>query len=444
MKISVIIPVYNGEKFIDEFMECLAHQTMKDYEAIFIDDGSFDHTEDILRKFVSSDERCRYFRNDTRRGAAYSRNRGIDLSKAPYILCLDADDRFEDDLLEQVTNAAYTYSADMVMLERGDFSGFDTHAIKRSRQIFDDEKILLSRQVFSVEDQPIDFLLRCENGTCDRAVRRTLLDKYQIRFQNLKNSNDVFYIVFSTFAAERIVHTKTFDNLYHRRVHTEPDRISNHRDPMCAFQALLAIHDELIKHDLWDKYCVYFWVFALDSLEKQLFVCKELDRQRQVYHFVQENGLHQLGIENDRNYIRLPVEFQKQYSKFLHLPYEKKCFNYSMSVEAVANLYSYKLMALAEAMDGKQLGFWGLGRVTPVFIEAYKKQGGAIHCIIDNDARKQGNIVKEVKVVSFEETYDKVDAIIISNRHYYDSIREQILTRRRDIQILSMEEIIYR
>lgn len=444
MKISVIIPVYNGEKFIDEFIECLSQQTMMDYEAIFIDDNSSDHTEDILRKFVSSDERCHYLRNDTRQGAAFSRNRGIELSKAPYVLCLDADDRFEDDLLEQVTDVAFTYNADMVMLERGDFNGFDTHTIKRSRQMFDDEKKKLRRQVFSVEDQPIDFLLRCENGTCDRAIRKKLLDKYQIRFQNLKNSNDVFYAVFSTFLAERIVHTKTFDNLYHRRVHTEPDRISNHRDPMCAFQALLAIHDKLIKHDLWDKYCVYFWVFALDSLEKQLFVCKESHRQREVYDYVQEKGLRQLGIEDDRNYMRLPIDFQKQYSKLLNLPYEKKCFNLSMTVEALANLYSYKLLTLVEAMDGKPLGFWGLGRVTPVFIEAYKRQGGVIHCIIDNDASKQGNTVKEVKVVSFEEAYGKVEAIIISNRHYYDSIREQILTKRRDIQILSMEEIIYR
>ena len=131
MKISVIIPVYNGEKFLDEILKCLSRQTMKDYEVIFVDDCSSDRTKDMLRKFVLSDKRYQYFRNDIRQGAAYSRNRGIELSKAPYVLCLDADDRFEDDLLEQVTNVAYTYNADMVMLERGDFCGFDSHTMKR-------------------------------------------------------------------------------------------------------------------------------------------------------------------------------------------------------------------------------------------------------------------------------------------------------------------------
>lgn len=444
MKVSVIIPVYNGEKFIDEFIECLSRQTMEDYEAIFVDDGSVDHTENLLREIVHLDERYHYYRNKSRQGAAYSRNRGIELSHAPYILCLDVDDRFEYDLLEQVTNAAYRHDADMVMLERSDFYGFDLHTIRRSRKMFEDEKNLFGKQVFSVKGQPIDFFLRCENGTCDRVVSRELLDRYYIRFQNLKNSNDVFYTVFSTFAAERIVHTDTFDNLYHRRVHVEPDRISNHRDPMCAFQALLAVHDNLVKYGLWDVYCIYFWVFALDSLEKQLFCCKDMERQKEVYKYIQERGLFQLGITCDDNYKLLPSSFQKQYLKFLMIPYEKKCFNKSMLIEALSDLYSYKLSGLIEHMKDKRLGFWGLGRLTSVFIEVYKKQGGIICFIIDNDVRKQGNVVKEVKVVAFEEVYDKVDVIIVSNRHYYNSISEQILRKGQGIEILSLEEIIYK
>lgn len=444
MKISVIIPVYNGEKFIDEFMECLSQQTIEEYEAIFIDDNSSDQTGILLREAVAKDKRFSYYCNETRQGAAYSRNRGIELSHAPYVLCLDADDRFEPDLLEQVTDAAYIYDADMVMLERGDFKGFDLHTIRRTQKMFEDEKSLLSKQVFSVIDQPIDFLLRCENGTCDRVVRRDLLDRYQIRFQNLKNSNDVFYTVFSTLAAERIVHTDTFDYLYHRRVHSESDRISNQRDPMCAFQALLAIHDNLIKFDLWETYCVYFWIFALDSLEKQLFVCKNFEWQKQVYKFVQEEGLYQLGIKNDTNYVRLPREVQEQYSKFLVMPYEKKCFNKSMIMEALSNLYSFKLLALAESMKDKQLGFWGAGRITPIFIESYKQQGGIINFVIDNDGRKQGDAVEEVEIVAFEDVYDKLDAIIISNRHFYNPISEQILGKSQEIEILSLEEIIYK
>lgn len=444
MKVSVIVPVYNGEKFINEFIECLSKQTMEDYEAIFVDDCSSDGTEALLTEIVFREDRFHYYRNETRQGAAGSRNKGIELSRAAYILCLDIDDRFEYDLLEQVTDAAYTYDADMVMLERGDFNGFDLHTIRRSRQMFEDEKKILSKPVFSVSDQPIDFFLRCENGTCDRMIRRTLLDNYQIRFQNLRNSNDVFYTVFSTFVAETIVHTSTFDNLYHRRVHAEPNRISNQRDPMCAFQALLKVHDKLIQFDLWERYCIYFWIFALDSLEKQLFCCKDLTRQEYVYKYIQEQGLYQLGIERDKHYSLLAIEFQNQYSKFLLMPYEKKCFNKSMIMEALADLYSFKLLDLAKKMKGKKIGFWGLGRITSVFMKAYRSQGGMIHFVIDNDVRKQGHIVEEVKVVPFEDVFDDMNIIIISNRHYYDSIKKQILEMNQEIEILSLEEIIYK
>lgn len=81
-------------------------------------------------------------------------------------------------------------------------------------------------------------------------IRKLILDKYQIWFQNLPSSNDVFYTLFSTFAAERIVHTKEFVNLFYRRIHNEPQWISSSGDPMFAYEALLAVHDHLIKYNL--------------------------------------------------------------------------------------------------------------------------------------------------------------------------------------------------
>lgn len=443
MKVSVIIPVYNCEKFIPELLECLHNQTMQDYEAIFIDDCSTDETPEMLKRAISKDKRFHYYRNENRQGAANSRNKGIEISHAPYILCLDADDRFEYDLLEQVTDVAYASDADMVMLERGDFNGFDTSTIKRDRYLFKDEAQLFALNVFSLEDQPIDFLLRCENGTCDRMIRKKLLDKYQIWFQNLKNSNDIFYTVFSTFCAKRIVHTSTRDNLYHRRVHFELGRISNSRDPMCAIQALLQIHDNLIKYELWEKYCIQFWVFALDSIEKQLFVCKDKSRQREVYGYLQNEGLGLLGIENDEKYISLPQPIKEQYSKFKEYSYEQNCFQKSMMLEAMCRLYTYKLKDLADKYSGKNCAFWGAGRLTSIFINEYRNQNGNFKYIIDNDVKKQGADLENIPIVSYEEVSNEVEMILVSNRRYYGAIEAQIRSKSEVTEILSLEEIIY-
>ena len=444
MKVSVIIPVYNGEKFIEEFLHCLQNQSMKDYEAIFVDDCSTDNSPVLLRKAASKDARFHYYRNETRQGAANSRNRGIEVCQAPYILCLDADDRFEYDLLDQCTKAAYENNADMVMLERDDFNGFDSYTINCHRHQFEDERQLYSLGVFSIKDQPIDFLLRCENGTCDRMIRKELLDQYQIRFQNLKNSNDVFYTVFSTFCAKRIVHTQTFDNLYHRRVHFEPTRISNNRDPICAIQALIKVRDNLIKYGLWEDYYIYFWVFALDSLEKQLFVCKNQRLQKEAYCYLQKEGLQLLGVENDEKYTLLLQPIREQYSKFIKCSYEEKCFQKSMVLEAMCRLYSDKLKVLAEKYKEKKFAFWGVGRKTAVCIREYKKQGGVCHYIIDNDMKKQGIVLEDIMIVSFEEVWDRVDVLLISNRQYYDEIVKQIIAKSHEIEILSLEEVIYK
>ena len=443
LKVSVIVPVYNCEKFILEFVECLNNQTMPEFEAIFIDDCSDDGTSELLQKEIASKNRYSYYRNSERMGAAYSRNKGIELCKAQYILCLDADDRFEADLLEEVVTVAYDNAADMVMLERNDFYGGDLNTIKRERRMFRDEKQLLHKQPFTVKKQPIDFLLRCENGTLDRMIHKSLLDKYEIRFQDLKNSNDVFYTVFSTLAADRIMHTKEFANLYHRRVHNEPQRISYSRDPMCAYEALLKVHDHLIKYDLWDDYCVHFWVFALDSLEKQLFVCKDLSRREEVYRYIQEEGLRKLGVENDREYERLPKAYCKQFRRFLELSYDCKCFMQSMSLEAVCEENIGNIQKLASDMGQRRVAFWGIGRKMPVFLSAYKKQGGIISYILDNDVNKQGQMIEGIEVTAFEKVWNQIDAIIVSNKNFYLDIQNQIRKCSDRIEILCLEEIVY-
>lgn len=443
MRISVVIPMYNCEKFIGELFECLYAQTMSDFEVIFVDDCSTDTTSVLLKEVVKQNPNFFYYRNEKRQGAAISRNIGIRNSTAPYVLCLDADDRFENDLLEQVTNAAYDNDADMVMLERNDFYGFDAHTIRRKRYMFEDEKIFFFPKTFILEHQPIDFLLRCENGTCDRLVRRTLLDEYQIRFQNLKNSNDVFYILFATFCAKKIVHTATFDNLYHRRVHAEQGRISNQRDPMCAYLALKEVHDKLVEYGKWEQYCVHFWMFALDSLEKQLLVCKDMYRQKEVYEYIQREGLLQLGIEVDEYYERLPEAVRRQYHKFCEMAYGEKCYEKSMMLEALCELYAERIALYCNRMKGKKVAFWGAGKFAPVFISAYRKQGGQIDLIIDNDTNKQGGECAGCPIVSFEDVSGQVDAIIISNRRYYSEIGEQIAEKSRNIDIYSMQEILF-
>ena len=105
--ISFIIPVYNGSHFIKQCVHTLLNQTYTHWEAIFINDGSNDNTQELLIRESNLDNRIKVFQQ-TNQGAAVARNKGIELSSGDYITFLDVDDTlselFLDTLIKQVSN----------------------------------------------------------------------------------------------------------------------------------------------------------------------------------------------------------------------------------------------------------------------------------------------------------------------------------------------------
>ena len=82
-KISIIVPIYNSEKYLKKCIDSLINQTEQELEIILINDGSTDNTEKIIKKY--KDPRIKYYKNDNH-GIGYTRNFGIDISSGEYIL----------------------------------------------------------------------------------------------------------------------------------------------------------------------------------------------------------------------------------------------------------------------------------------------------------------------------------------------------------------------
>lgn len=105
MRFSIIIPVYNTEKYIKKCLESVQNQTCKDYEVIIINDGSTDNSENIIKEWAEKNtqiEKCIKTYKNT--GLSEARNRGVKLSKGEYIFFLDSDDYIDSNLLEVVNN----------------------------------------------------------------------------------------------------------------------------------------------------------------------------------------------------------------------------------------------------------------------------------------------------------------------------------------------------
>lgn len=106
MKISIIVPVYNGEMYIKKCIDSLINQTYKNIEIIIINDGSTDKTMNICKTY--SDKRIILI-NNSNHGVSYSRNEGIKKSKGDYITFIDADDWIEKDCIEKNINILQKY-----------------------------------------------------------------------------------------------------------------------------------------------------------------------------------------------------------------------------------------------------------------------------------------------------------------------------------------------
>ena len=114
-KVSVIIPVYNGDKYIEKGLESLLNQTFTDFEVICINDKSTDNSLEILEEFGEKDSRIRIINNSQNLGAALTRNVGIDIAEGEYIYFLDADDYIEEKYLECMIEKIEQENCDIVL-----------------------------------------------------------------------------------------------------------------------------------------------------------------------------------------------------------------------------------------------------------------------------------------------------------------------------------------
>lgn len=115
--ISVVIPVYNGERFVAEAIRSALGQTVTPQEIIVVDDASTDRTGEIIRQeFAPQLERgaVRYARNERNRERSFSRNEGVRLARGEYVFFLDYDDLWEPDYLETVMGVLGRDGADLV------------------------------------------------------------------------------------------------------------------------------------------------------------------------------------------------------------------------------------------------------------------------------------------------------------------------------------------
>ena len=201
-QISVIIPIYNCEKYIKECLSSLIKQTFKNFEIICVNDGSNDDTLKILKKFETKDERIIIF-NQNNSGPGIARNIGMKKSKGKYLIFLDSDDIFKKTMLEELYIKIKENDSDVVICNSQNFEK------KKWWKKFYEKNYMISNNIikqktFSSLDIEKDFFNLFIWWPWDKLFKRKYIENLGIEYQNLKSSEDLFFVAASVIAAKKI------------------------------------------------------------------------------------------------------------------------------------------------------------------------------------------------------------------------------------------------
>lgn len=203
--ISIIIPIYNAEKYLDACIKTILAQTFKDYEIICINDGSKDNSLQILNTYKQKYSNIFQIYSQDNQGQAAARNTGVNKASGEYIAFLDADDIIEPDYLEILYKTAKEKNSEMVICS---YEKFD-----------DDGNIVLRR---NAKDWEIHF----GNGITHvfqyspwgKLISRNMLKKYDIHFIEGEKMEDGPYGIITNSIAKNVV---ALDYIgYHYRLHS--------------------------------------------------------------------------------------------------------------------------------------------------------------------------------------------------------------------------------
>lgn len=218
IKVSVIIPIYNVEQYLEACLKSVVEQTLREIEIICIDDCSTDGSMEVARKFAVADQRIILLEHDVNKGLSAARNTGLSAAKGEYIYFLDSDDYIRREALERLYDIAYKDKLDLVVFDSR--MVFDTEALKVEMQR-DDLFMAQHRYEGILSGKEFFRQTRVNNDMREpvwlQLVRHELLTVNQITFFEGILHEDILYSFLVMMSAKRMRCVNEEYHYYRRR-----------------------------------------------------------------------------------------------------------------------------------------------------------------------------------------------------------------------------------
>jgi glycosyltransferase involved in cell wall biosynthesis len=327
--VSVVLPMYNVEKYVGQTYATLKAQTFKNFEMIFVDDGSTDRSPDMVEEFAAADPRVRLVRQKNQ-FAGVARNNGLKHARGKYVCFLDPDDFFEARMLEKCYAAAEKHGADVTMFS-ADIYNQKEKFLYRAYYLELASRMPQGRAFTS--DEILDNVFMLLNPWTKFYNRQFIIDN-GLRYQALYSTNDAHFTMMAMATARSICAVP--DVLVHYRINRSGSlQDTKAKNPKNVYEAFHATRVELEKRGLYGRFAAPFSRKALESMLRSLDDLRDYGATRGFYEFLQTEGLSKLGLADCREEIfRLPADHARyeRLRRILECPFDEYMFAERLSV----------------------------------------------------------------------------------------------------------------
>ncbi len=305
-KVSVIIPVYNTDKYLSECLDSVINQTLRDIEIICIDDGSTDKSLEILNDYAAKDDRIKILTQE-HKYAGVARNYGISIAKGEYIFFVDSDDYCKLSTLKSLYNKAEETFSDIVIARP--FAYIEKTKKINKIKFSLETSYLNGKNVFSYKDCYRYFFQVFEAWPWDKLYKLDFIIKNNVKFESFRSCEDVTFTFLACIFAKKITFIDNY--LFYHRLHDKS--MDNNRELYSFFYAYFNIKDKLCLYGLYDTLkeslindlceTTYNHYFHFNSLYKK--ICCFYFIKNRLYPKFDLGSFNEIHFENKKFFLFL-------------------------------------------------------------------------------------------------------------------------------------------
>lgn len=403
IKISIIIPVYNVEKYLRECLDSILAQTFQDFEIICVDDGSTDKSLEILQEYKRKDDRF-VILQQRHAGAGAARNHGLKLAEGKYIQFLDSDDYFEPNLLEELYTRAEKFGSDLTVCSsrKVDDEGNITETGSPNFPINIDKVPM--EQVFNRQDFKDEIFCLLIPVVWNKLIKKSFLDKNHLEFPKLTIYEDIAFMHSVVACADRIVaFNKELINYRFNRPGSLVSTRSSH-----TIEAI--------------KSCMYLGEFL--NCRNLLTEYENAYKKAFINHIRAE-----ISYCNDNEY----KEFLKEFKTLLPNDWQK--YQSALRKDYITSEY------LRKFIGDKKVMLWGASLFIKQVLEKETEKNPNILGVIDRNSASAGKAFCNYTIYTPDAINElKPDGVILTvlsnNESIYESLLEEFKEKYPEIELL--------